>query len=109
MSNQHYGSQANNIRPKKLDPNLLVSTVFAIFFNTNTDTSYRGGETNIKNKKDKDSGQYLPAAVVINGQERAVRQLYATDNTRDNGLGNLKVRLPLAQPSTSALAEREVS
>lgn len=43
MSNMHYGSQANNVRPKKLDPNLLVSTVFAIFFNTNTDTKNQEG------------------------------------------------------------------
>ena len=76
MSNMHYGSQDNNIHRKKLDPNLLVSTVFAIFFNTNTDAKNRGGEAKIKNKKDRESGQYTSAAVVINGQERVVKQLY---------------------------------
>lgn len=104
MSNMHYGSQDNNVRPKKLDPNLFFSTAFGIYFNTNYDTSNRCGENNIKNKKDLESGQYDPAAITVNGRSRVMRQIYASDNTRDDGLGYLIVSLPLAKAKSSVAA-----
>ena len=75
MSNNHYGSQSNNVQPILLDGYTIFVPSLGMHFHTNASKDTSG---KIKLAEDRESGEYATVPVPVNGSDRLFKKLYPT-------------------------------
>lgn len=106
QSNNHYGSQGNNIHPLPVSAQIMYSPTGAVVFNTDNPPEHP--KPYIKNKEDRESELYTGVATKISGEDRMIRRMYESEQvTKKSGLTLYVLTLPLMEFTADKKRKRE--
>ena len=101
MSHKWHGSQANNKHSIIIADTIFCSPTFGLYFDTD---AIKTTPKKIKDKKDRESGQYEAISIDVRGKERKMRQIYMSKSEEGTNIiaNRFDIGLRKADPSDAA-------
>ena len=101
MSHKWHGSQANNKHSVVVADTIICSPTLGLWFDTDAKLS----TVMIKNKKDRESGQFDSISIDVRGEERKMRQMYMSEKEEGTNVIASKFLINLRKADPSVVAE----
>ena len=102
MSHKWHGSQENNKHSVIIADTYICSPTLGLWFDTD---AARATLSMIKDKKDRESGQFDAISVILHGKERKMRQLYMTEDEEGTNVIASKFWIGLRKAEASVVVE----